>query len=96
MQIRKDRCVGCGICRDNCPQNAISIINRKAFIDAAKCNDCGICLNVCPRGAIILKDVKIDAEKQEDLLSIAHSLSKKAEDISNKLEQICRDRNTVS
>lgn len=95
LQIRKDLCVGCGICRDNCPQDAISIINRKAFIDGEKCNDCGICLNICPRGAIVSKSVKIDAEKQEDLLSMAHSMTQKAEAISEKLEKICRDRNTV-
>jgi len=96
LQIQRDLCVGCGICRNNCPQDAISIINRTAVIDIAKCNGCGICIDVCPRGAISIENGKIDSETKEDLADMARSLSQKAEAISQKLEKICRDRNTVS
>lgn len=96
LQIQRDLCVGCGICHNNCPQDAISIINRKAFINREKCNDCGICLDICPRGAISIKNGKMDIETKENLAHMARSLSQKAETISEKLEKICRDRNTVS
>lgn len=48
------RCVGCGICADNCPEGAI-VVKETARIDAGRCKGCGICTNVCPRGAISLR-----------------------------------------
>ncbi len=96
LQIRSDLCVGCGICRNNCPRDAISIIDRKAFIDSGKCNNCGICVDICPRGAITGENAKIEIKTKENLADIARSLSQKAETISEKLDKIYRDRNTVS
>ena len=40
-------------CMNNCPRNAISIIQDRAFIDKTKCIECGRCKQVCPYGAII-------------------------------------------
>ena len=93
--ILKDLCAGCGFCRDNCPQGAISIIDRKVFIDSGKCNDCGICVDICPRGAITLENVKMKTENELDLTFMSVSLRQKAEDISEKLEKIIQSRNTM-
>ncbi|HPT70046.1 MAG TPA: 4Fe-4S binding protein [Syntrophomonas sp.] len=51
-----DNCIGCGICVDNCPVQAISIIEDKASIDQYLCLECGICVDVCPVGAIHEKE----------------------------------------
>lgn len=40
-------------CMDNCPKNAISLVQNRAFIDRNKCIECGRCKQVCPYGAII-------------------------------------------
>ena len=96
VQIQQALCIGCGICRDNCHQGAISIINRKVVIDMVKCDNCGFCLNICPRGAINGKSVKIDTEKTENLFGLAHSLTQKANDISEKLEKLRYERNNLS
>lgn len=50
-----DACRGCLAhrCKDNCPRNAISIVNHKAVIDKEKCVECGKCMSVCPYSAIV-------------------------------------------
>ncbi|HRW11790.1 MAG TPA: 4Fe-4S binding protein [Syntrophomonas sp.] len=45
-------CIGCGICVDTCPVNAILIIENKASIDSSLCLECGLCADICPIGAI--------------------------------------------
>jgi len=47
--ILPDKCQGCGICRRNCPAEAISGDKRMVHvIDQSKCIKCGTCLDVCP------------------------------------------------
>lgn len=53
LQVRKDLCLGCGLCANNCPQQAISLLSGQAEIEQNRCNHCGLCLNVCPQGAIV-------------------------------------------
>ncbi len=46
---------GCGVCRKNCPQNAISgEIKKEHRIDPTKCDKCGICYDVCKFDAIYI------------------------------------------
>jgi len=44
-------CIGCGACRDICPQDALSRDNR-FYIDRDKCDLCFACVDVCPSGAL--------------------------------------------
>lgn len=46
-------CVGCGMCAKNCAHTAISLNNKKAFIDHNKCVGCGRCIGVCPMDAVM-------------------------------------------
>ncbi|MDI6704254.1 MAG: DUF362 domain-containing protein [bacterium] len=48
-------CLGCGNCRDVCPQDAITIVKGKAKIDEKACIHCYCCYEVCPEKAIDLK-----------------------------------------
>lgn len=41
-------CIGCKICKNNCPADAIYIENNLAEIDYNKCVVCGICKEKCP------------------------------------------------
>ncbi len=52
IQIISDKCVGCGLCEDRCPFNAISLGGGKAFIDYDACTLCGACVSVCSFDAI--------------------------------------------
>jgi NAD-dependent dihydropyrimidine dehydrogenase PreA subunit len=51
-KVNSDICTGCGICIDNCPMEAIELVNGVAFIDGKKCNNCHQCENDCPVEAI--------------------------------------------
>ncbi len=50
-----DACRGCFArpCIVNCPKDAITMRNGKAYIDPDKCVRCGLCLKVCPYHAIV-------------------------------------------
>ncbi|NLW45646.1 MAG: 4Fe-4S binding protein [Syntrophomonadaceae bacterium] len=50
--IKKDLCVSCGLCADECPTGAISPIGPYK-IDREKCSDCGQCADCCPVEAIV-------------------------------------------
>jgi ferredoxin len=52
--IIEENCTGCGRCFNICPNNAISIVDRKAHIDHDKCNNCGKCIESCRDNAIAM------------------------------------------
>ncbi|MCI5808818.1 MAG: 4Fe-4S binding protein [Oscillospiraceae bacterium] len=45
-----DNCVGCGLCAENCPAQAISTENLKNA-DKDKCISCMRCVAKCPQSA---------------------------------------------
>ncbi|MDI6826549.1 MAG: 4Fe-4S binding protein [Candidatus Aenigmarchaeota archaeon] len=48
-----DKCTGCGICVQFCPEGCIMINeDRKAEVDYDYCKGCLICVNECPIKAI--------------------------------------------
>lgn len=47
-----ENCVACGVCLKNCAHGAISMANKKAYIDHEKCAGCGRCIAACHRDAI--------------------------------------------
>jgi len=38
-----------GICKKNCPEGAIKLVQKVAVIDQEKCTQCGTCIDVCPK-----------------------------------------------
>lgn len=46
-------CIGCGICKKNCPSEAVEVEEFIATIDYNKCTGCGTCKEKCPKKAII-------------------------------------------
>jgi len=56
--INADECLGCSICKNECPVDAISGENKKPHeIDCDICIACGACQEVCPTDAISRQEV---------------------------------------
>ena len=58
--VNELKCIGCGLCVDVCPYNALSLIEKKvlgkmktvAEVNAVLCKGCGSCTATCRPGAI--------------------------------------------
>lgn len=48
-----EKCNGCSLCQYSCPDDCITILEKKAVIDYEYCKGCLICMNVCPVSAIV-------------------------------------------
>ncbi len=48
-----EACNSCGLCKDECPAEAISEGEEIYVIDQDICTECGTCVSVCPNEAII-------------------------------------------
>ncbi len=88
IKVQANLCIGCGRCAENCPRQAISIINRLAQINHRLCNQCRLCLGLCPRGAI----VELAAVPKEELALTVGSLKQKADNLIDRIEKIRQKR----
>jgi predicted aldo/keto reductase-like oxidoreductase len=43
-----DACTGCGLCLDECDQEALILVDGKAVVEDSKCILCGYCAAACP------------------------------------------------
>jgi uncharacterized Fe-S center protein len=50
--VNQENCIGCTRCAPICPEEAIAVTDKKAFIAPEKCIGCGECMTVCPVKAI--------------------------------------------
>jgi NAD-dependent dihydropyrimidine dehydrogenase PreA subunit len=50
--IDEEKCSGCGLCLEACPQGAIVLGESGAAIDQSMCTGCAACLAACPQAAI--------------------------------------------
>lgn len=84
IQVRKDLCLGCGLCLESCPQQAIWLLWGQAEIDQNRCNQCRLCLTVCPQGAI----VELVPVSKGELQATIISLKQKTSDLVGRIENL--------
>lgn len=53
-------CFGLGDCLEVCPTKALTIKNKKIYIDNKKCIGCGKCIKACPRNLFEMVTLKKD------------------------------------
>ena len=76
QKVNPEKCVGCGMCEEVCPEGAITMKNKKAFIDTNICIGCGECMTVCPVKAIELNWATEIKEFTEKLTEYAYGAVK--------------------
>ncbi|MGL4740014.1 MAG: nitroreductase family protein [Sarcina sp.] len=67
IEVNKDLCIGCSLCKNDCPVNNISIIDNKSIIKTQECLKCGHCVAICPKKAITMTgfdEEPIEIDKQ--------------------------------
>ena len=89
LRIRKDLCLGCGLCSESCPRQAISVFSGQAEINQIRCNQCRLCLEVCPQGAI----VELTLVSEAELAATVGSLRQKADDLVRRIERLRQQKN---
>lgn len=52
------QCLGCRRCVSVCPEQAITVRDGRASVDAGKCTSCGSCLAACPTAAFTLDETQ--------------------------------------
>jgi len=47
-KVDEEKCTGCETCVEECPSEAINMVDGIAKVDSELCIDCGTCVDACP------------------------------------------------
>lgn len=65
ISIDSEKCIGCGLCRKDCPASNILVENKKARVIAQDCIMCGHCVAICPKAAVSMTGFDTPPEEIE-------------------------------
>ena len=83
--IDLEKCIGCGLCKRDCPGFDIELADKKAVAHGNSCIACGHCEAVCPQRAITItgfddpveefeEQVRLDPKKLMDAIKTRRSI----------------------
>jgi len=85
--VNEEMCVGCGLCVEECPVDAISLQgNDTAAINDDECIRCGKCHDVCPQEAVRHDSERIPIEVLLERMVRYFAKEKKVAELS--IEQV--------
>jgi len=59
--INQQKCTGCGLCVEVCPDRIITVEDEIAVVTVERCMECGHCLAACPVEAISVASIDPDS-----------------------------------
>ena len=74
--VSEEKCIGCEICVEKCPVDAILLEGEKARINMQECIHCGTCHSVCPNEAVrhdserIPENIKANVEETKKFMEL--------------------------
>jgi hypothetical protein len=68
------KCTGCGACQSVCPAQAITLVEHKSRIDAARCIGCASCIAACVYNAIDVAWEQGGDSMQEKMIEYASAI----------------------
>ena len=51
VSVDTDKCIGCGLCCEDCPSKILKLLSDKANVTSQQCIKCGHCVAICPVNA---------------------------------------------
>ncbi len=61
IDIDRQKCTGCGLCVEVCPDRTISLEDGRAAVTGERCMECGHCLAVCPAEAVAARTIALES-----------------------------------
>ncbi len=97
--VDKDMCIGCGVCVEECPVDAIVMEDEVAEIYMDDCIHCGRCHDACDQQAVrhdsekIPNEVKTNIEETKDFMEACEKYFGNSEEQQKCLERMIRHFN---
>lgn len=87
IRIDEEKCDGCGLCAQGCPEGALQMIDGKArLVSEITCDGLGACVGDCPRGAITVETR--EAAAYDERLTLDQLLPKGANTLKAHLKHL--------
>lgn len=85
--IDDDKCNGCGLCINGCPEGALELIDGKAKLTKEfYCDGLGACIGTCPQGAITIEER--EAPAYDEISVIANIADQGRDEIEKHLHHL--------